>query len=152
MSLNIEVGDKIILKSPSYIVEIISDQTGEPYSGSDINNGEEITFYEKDIECIKKHNLKCVGGDRENYWLFYTGSGYSSTKESIANWALYELRDTDFLNMSIEEIMYKHIYWGTDTSNHKAFYNGDTYILFLDVNKLPQDMQSDAKRYLKIGD
>lgn len=145
--LNIEVGDFILLNN-THKIEITREQDKEPYIGTDNRDGSDITFYEKDIECIKKHNLKCVGGDKENYWYFYSGAGYNASPESIANWALFELRNTDFLNMSIEEIMSKHIYWGTDSPTYKAFYNGDTYVLFLNLNHLPEDMKEDAENQI----
>ena len=47
--------------------------------------------------------------------------------------------------MSIEEIMSKHIYWGTDSPTYKAFYNGDTFVLFLNLKALPENMQEDAR-------
>ena len=142
--ITVEVGDMISLTT-GYTVEIITDQNGEPYSGTDVNDGEEITFNEKDIECIKKSYIRPCGGDNENYWLFYTGHGYKTRKIDIANWARYELPNL-FFDMSNDEIIKNHIYWGTDKSSHfRAMYNGDTYVLYYNINALPEDLRQDAQ-------
>lgn len=143
MRLAIEDGDKINLKT-GYIVDIIEDQSSEPYRGLDVNNGDEITFREKDIECIKKSYIKPVGGDGENYWYFYCGSGYKTSDIAIANWARYELENI-FFEMSEDEIIRHHLYWGTEGPNFKASYNGDTYVLFNNINQLPEELRADAK-------
>lgn len=140
----IEAGDRINLTT-GYIVEIIQDQVSEPYSGSNLNNGEEITFKENEIECIKKNYVKPCGGDMENYWFFYCGAGYKTRLIDIANYARYEFENL-FFDMTVEEIMKNHIYWGTDESTHfKAMYNGDTFILYYNINALPEDLKADAQ-------
>lgn len=144
--LEIEDGDKINLKT-GYIVDIIENQYNEPYKGLDVNNGDEITFYYKDVECIKKSYIKPDGGDNDNYWFFYCGPGYKTSKLAIAHWARYELENI-FFDMSEDEIMKNHIYWGSEGPNFKAMYNGDTFILFANLNQLPEDLKADAKNMI----
>lgn len=136
----------LIQLTTGYIVELFDNQYKEPYTGYDVNDGEPITFKDSEIECIKKYGLESCGGDDINYWMFYTGPGYlNNTRENIAHWARYVLQNI-FFDMSIEEIINKHIYWGTDEGKFKSFYNGDTYILYKDLNKLPENMQYDAQQ------
>lgn len=147
-NLRIENGDKINLKI-GYIVDIIEDQSSEPYTGLDVNNGDEITFRDKDIECIKKSYIKPDGGDNENYWFFYCGNGYKVSKLAIANWARYELENL-FFDMTEDEIMRRHIYWATDEGiSYHGIYNGDTYVLFYNMNHLPEDLKYDAMQEIK---
>ena len=139
----VEVGDKVSLNS-GYIVEIIEEQNSEPYIGADVNDGESISFYKKDINCIKKSYVKPCGGDYENYWYFYTGAGYKTKQIDIANWARYELSSL-FFDMSDEEIIKNHIFWGTESMSFNAFYNGDTFVLYYNIDSLPEDIKKDAQ-------
>jgi hypothetical protein len=138
--------DDLVQLTTSYIVEIFDNQTNEPCIGFDVNTGEIVRFKFSEIECVKKAKLEPCGSDDFNYWMFYTGPGYpNNTKENIAHWARYVLQNI-FFDMSIEEIINKHIYWGTDDGKFNTFYNGDTYILYKDLNKLSEDMQYDAQQ------
>lgn len=88
-----------------------------------------------------------VGGDGSNLYYFYTGS--SSYKDnSIENIAAFAQEHFDSCKgKSVEDIESKHIFWGTDSGGYQGFYNGDTYILFDDLSKLPQDVKQDALKY-----
>lgn len=135
----------LVQLTTGYIVEIVDNQYIEPFIGLDVNDGLEIKFTMSEVECVKKYKLEPCGGDKVNYWLFYTGSGYrNATKENIAQWARYVLQDI-FFDMTVEQIMNKHIYWGTESGSYKSFYNGDTYVLYNSLEKLPEDMQYDAQ-------
>ena len=91
---------------------------------------------------------ECSGGDKKNYWYFYCGPEYPQNKyESIAEFArnhIPSLRDAE-----TEDIVYDHIYWGTDEGGYHGFYNGDTFVLYDDINKLDDDMRKDAERARK---
>lgn len=103
-------------------------------------NGIEITP-NKVTESVE---LKPDGGDKTNYFMFYTDNygGYKdNTADNIAQYGKEHLEGLK--NLSLEEIKDKHIYWGTETG-FNAFYNGDTYVLFDDIEKLPEDMKKDA--------
>jgi len=92
------------------------------------------------------------GGDETNYYLFYTGpSGYDyNSCENIAKFAKEKF--SSMKDMPDEEIMHKHIYWATDSFGYKGMYNGDTYVLFDDADKLPDDLKADAYKYCKLED
>lgn len=88
--------------------------------------------------------LKPDGGDKTNYFMFYTDNygGYKdNTADNIAQYGKEHLEGLK--DLSLEEIKDKHLYWGTETG-FNAFYNGDTYVLFDDIEKLPEDMKKDA--------
>lgn len=85
-----------------------------------------------------------VGGDKENLFYFYTG-GSSYKDNTIENIAAYAQEHFDSCRgKTVEEIESKHIFWGTESSSFHGLYNGDTYILFDDIEKLPKDVQQDA--------
>ena len=90
-----------------------------------------------------------AGGDGSNLYYFYTGS--SSYKDnSIENIAAFAQQNFDSCKgKSVEDIESKHIFWGTEGGGYKGFYNGDTYVLFDDVEKLPEDVKQDALKYCK---
>ena len=142
--ISLEPGDQINLTT-GYIVEIIDDLEKEPYEGADLNTGELIPFTKKEIECIKKSYIKPDGGDRENYWYFYCAKGITPT--IIANYARFEFEEL-FFDMSIETIINRHIYWGTDNFQFNGNYNGDTYVLYNNLNLLPEDLKKDAEAAL----
>lgn len=88
--------------------------------------------------------LKPDGGDKTNYFMFYTdnyGVYKDNTADNIAQYGKEHLEGLK--DLSLEEIKDKHLYWGTETG-FNAFYNGDTYVLFDDIEKLPEDMKKDA--------
>lgn len=140
-----EIGDKVQIKVGN-VLEIIADQPKDgPYTGADIMTGEPITFNKDNIACIKKSYIKSCGGDGTNFWMFYTGASYKTSLIDVVHYAWFELTDI-FGNMSEEEIIKNHIYWGSDESyGMKGAYNGDTYILYNNINALPQDYQFDAQ-------
>lgn len=85
-----------------------------------------------------------AGGDGSNLYYFYTGSS-TYKNNSIENIAAFAQQNFDSCKgKSVEDIEAKHIFWGTEGSGYKGFYNGDTYVLFDDINKLPQDIKQDA--------
>ena len=107
------------------------------------DHGEAVTV--KDIS--EEPNV--CGGD-DNMKMFYTScyGGYEHhTSREIAQWGKNNL--PGLKDLSLDEIEYSHIYWGTEGPNYKGFYNGDTYVLFDDINKLDKPYKEDAKTYLK---
>lgn len=88
--------------------------------------------------------VEVCGGDKTNYLMFYT-SNYGTYKDNTAdNIAQYGKEHLEGLkDLSIEEIKNKHLYWASEIGYHSA-YNGDTYVLFDDIEKLPEDMKQDA--------
>lgn len=133
--------DKVRLYSGTELT-IENEQDSDNFKGVNYK-GIIVPFNEKDIESIKRHYVDCCGGDKVNYWYFYTGPGYQTTEEDVANYAKYEL--PQFYNMTISEIQHKHIYFGSEGNSYHAFYNGDTYVLFTSLDKLDKDKQQDAK-------
>lgn len=104
--------------------------------------------YAKEVEEESKKTeaveLKPDGGDKTNYFMFYTSNNGTYKDNTADNIAQYGKEHLDGLkDLSLEEIKDKHIYWGTETG-FNAFYNGDTYVLFDDIEKLPEDMKKDA--------
>ena len=101
----------------------------------------EIAEESKKTESIE---LKPDGGDKTNYFIFYTdnyGVYKDNTADNIAQYGKEHLEGLK--DLSLEEIKDKHLYWGTETG-FNAFYNGDTYVLFDDIEKLPEAMKKDA--------
>lgn len=115
-------------------------------------NPDELNESKKLNETI---DLKPDGGDKKNWFAFYTGlqgGSYSNnTQDNIAQFGKENLEGLK--DLSIEEIKDSHMYWGSEYGFH-SFYNGDTFILFDDIEKLPEDMKKDAyeccKCYKKI--
>lgn len=99
--------------------------------------------------------LKPDGGDKKNWFAFYTslqGNSYSNnTQDNIAQFGKENLEGLK--DLSIEEIKDFHMYWGSEYGFH-SFYNGDTFILFDNIEKLPENMKKDAyeccKGYKKV--
>ena len=51
--------------------------------------------------------------------------------------------------MSEDEIIHKHLYWANESQLYNGIYNGDTFILFNDINLLPEDFKLDAIKSCK---
>lgn len=85
-----------------------------------------------------------AGGDGSNLFYFYTGSSLykDNSVENIAAFA--QKRFDSCKDKSVDEIASKHIFWGTEGPSFNGFYNGDTYVLFDDIQKLPEDVKKDA--------
>lgn len=85
------------------------------------------------------------GGDGSNYFCFYSGSGYENNNpDLIANFAQ---ENVDGLkSVSVDEIKSKHLYWASEVG-YKGLYNGDTWVLFDDIEKLPKSLQEDARAH-----
>lgn len=47
--------------------------------------------------------------------------------------------------MSDEDIKRDYMYWGTDSGNYEGFYNGDTWIVYDNIDLLPEGMKADAE-------
>ena len=47
--------------------------------------------------------------------------------------------------MSYEDIKRDYMYWGTDSGNYEGFYNGDTWIVYDNIDLLPEGMKADAE-------
>lgn len=105
------------------------------------------SYFEQNPESFKESlGATPCGGDNKNYYMFYTGGGgdYSNnTVEAIAKFGQEHF--PNFKDLGFEDIKNFHVYWGTDESRgYESFYNGDTYVLFDDIEKLPEDMKKDA--------
>lgn len=100
----------------------------------------------KEVKVVKEDLSVATpcGGDESNYYFFYCDAiDYEqNTPENIAQFGKEHL--SGLKNMSTEEIISKHLFFGTEGMYFKAFYNGDTYILFDDIEKLPEDIKEDA--------
>ena len=70
-------------------------------------------------------------GGNEHYKMFYTGPGYPEVTESV-------IKDYGLA------VGMKHHYWATESSCYAGMYNGDTYVLYDDINNLPESFQQDA--------
>lgn len=111
------------------------------------------------LEAIEKHQsttkldgiIKPNGGDI-NWAGFYCGNEYPKEIQDIM------VKDIqDFMIkyaklafprlswMSDEEIRRNHMYWGTDSTSYKGFYNGDTWIVYDNIDLLPEGMKIDAE-------
>lgn len=77
-------------------------------------------------------DIKPAGGDMINYVMVYTGPGYSeNTPQAVLEWG--------------KEHGFDKMFWGSDTAYRmQGIYNGDTYILYKDANKLPGGYKEDA--------
>ena len=90
------------------------------------------------------------GGDDNNYYMFYCGYGYENNSyETIAQFAREKF--PHLKDLSDQEIKDKHIYWGTESPSFEAMYNGDTFVLFDDADKLPDDKKADAYRCCNLS-
>lgn len=90
------------------------------------------------------------GGDDNNYYMFYCGHGYEhNSYETIAQFAREKF--PHLKDLSDQEIKDKHIYWGTESPSFEAMYNGDTFVLFDDADKLPDDKKADAYRCCNLS-
>jgi len=82
------------------------------------------------------------GGD-QNFYYFYCGHCYgNNTYTTIAEFAKEHI--ANLKDAPIDEIVDQHIYWGSEYGFH-SFYNGDSFILYDDIAKLPSDMRMDAE-------
>ena len=89
------------------------------------------------------------GGDKENYYMFYVdnqGSYAGNTADNIAQFAKENIPELS--GLTTNAIKSKHMYWATDSGSFDGMYNGDTCVLFVDVNKLPGGLRTDAIKYV----
>lgn len=111
-------------------------------------------YYTADVEKspVEKSKAQPCGSidNTRNHYMFYTGGGGSYTNNTSDEIAKFGKEHFDSMkDMSLDEIKDKHIYWGSDEAvgyGLKGLYNGDTYVLFDDLEKLPKDMQHDAMK------
>ena len=142
--MELKYGDYVKLLNRNALIEIYRDQVTEPFTGKLYEDDIEITFASLDIEEVITPRIDIYGSDGINYWMFYTGDNYNISKRDIAKYAIHALSDI-FGSMSIDTIMSKHIYFGSNSSVYNAIYNGDTYVLFKDYQKLPEKYKLDAE-------
>lgn len=77
----------------------------------------------------------CASAD--GYMMFYTGPGYDGvTKEAVEHY----VRDHAFEPAGV--------YWATESPRYEHFYNGDTFVAYESLDKLPDDMRHDAEMEL----
>ena len=153
---DIDLGDGFTeqeFKSFRDVKNYIAEQ--EKLKSQDNENNIEDVNIDENKKLNETIDLKPDGGDKKNWFAFYTGlqgDSYSNnTQDNIAQFGKENLEGLK--DLSIEEIKDSHIYWGSEHGFH-GFYNGDTFILFDDIEKLPEDMKKDAyeccKGYKKI--
>lgn len=91
-----------------------------------------ISVKENDPEPFKEYNgLKPDGGENGKYYMFYVGAGYDRTRDDILEYG--------------SEVGMSHTYFGSDSAGYNGFYNGDTVVLYENLEDLPELMQKDAK-------
>ena len=67
------------------------------------------------------------------YEMHYTGHGYPTMKE---------------IEGEAKKRGFTHSYWGTDEGfGFKGLYNGDTIVVYDDINSLPVGLRMDAERF-----
>ena len=98
----------------------------------------EIASKAADIEIEKV--IKPNGGD-EHYAMFYCYSSEGPVVPRVLEYA--RLVYPNLAPLSDKEIEEKYMYWGSECGFH-AMYNGDTWVVFDNINNLPQDMRLDA--------
>ena len=86
-------------------------------------------------------DIKVVGGDNTNCWYFYSND---TNTLDVAMWAKNNLSGM-FADMPLGEILTKHIYFGSDTGFSKAVYNGDTIVLYKNIDDLEENQKTDAE-------
>ena len=91
---------------------------------------------------MKFHEAVPCGGDEENVYMFYTYSsdGLLNTEEAVAEFGKAHFESCR--DLPVNEIIDKHIYWATEPR-----YNGDTFVLFDDFEKLDDFFKEDASKY-----
>lgn len=103
--------------------------------------------YNKALEGCEPEATPC-GGDDKNYYMFYVdnyGTYKNNTAERIAEFGKKNF--PNFKDLGFEDIKNFHMYWATEGSGYESFYNGDTYVLFDDIEKLPEDKKNDAYKH-----
>ena len=143
-----KAGDQVKLKDGT-ILDIVNDQGNTKFEGM-TKSYEPKKFEESDIDCYKSADINEneIGGDHITHWRFYTGPGYEyATRLNIANYAKFSI--PEFEDIPLESIIAKHIYWGSEGYGYKGFYNGDEYILFTSIEKLPDGLKEDAIKNVK---
>ena len=135
--IEIAEGDFILLKNKQKVTVDSINNTNIQGKTSDNRT---IIFTKNDIDCIKKSNLITYGGDNVNYWMFYANN---TSKEEIAEYARYEFSRI-FYDMTIEEIINKHMYYAENTRQFAGIYKDDTYVLFNLAQYLPYNKRIDA--------
>ena len=83
---------------------------------------------------INEDKLQPQGGVEGKYHIFYTGQGYNVTADDVLEYG--------------KTVGMSHVYWGTDAVNFSGSYNGDTYVLYEDIENLPESYQEDARNAL----
>ena len=138
----LDIGDLVRLTSKE-AVKVLEVSSNNTFTG--VNKDTVVIFSTLDIDCYSKKNLKPCSDDNENYWMFYSGEFYNANIDTIANWARFNKPEL-FNDMSNDEIGHKHLYWATESTSYEGVYNGDTYVLFHAINKLPEDLKIDAEK------
>ena len=84
--------------------------------------------------------IKPDGGNM-HYAEFYCWTGGGPVVPRVLEYA--RLVYPNLAPLSDKEIEEKYMYWGSEYGFH-AMYNGDTWVVFDNINNLPQDMRLDA--------
>lgn len=138
---NVEVIDKSTNKKTTSQIKITKIIDENNFEGTD-KNGNTVTFILDDVISANIKGITIDGGDNNNYWMFYNEPFKSPM--NIAYWAKFNL--DAFYDMDIPEIRNKHIFYGSDSYGYSGMYNGGTYVLFVNVNRLPDGYKEDAQK------
>ena len=98
----------------------------------------EIASKSADIKIEKV--IRPDGGD-EHYAEFYCWTNERPVVSLVLEYA--RLVYPNLAPLSDKEIEEKYMYWGSECGFH-AMYNGDTWVVFDNINNLPQDMRLDT--------
>ena len=144
--LTLNKKDRVRLKSYSR-VEINDEYFKGPYTGINLRDNSDVIFNQEDIDCYKLFNVHAIGGDKTNVWFFPTNTGYpNDAREAVANWAKYEHNEL-FFDVSIEDILNKHMYLADNSQNLAYYYGENMIVLFYDINQLEFGLRIDAENY-----
>ena len=95
---------------------------------------------------INVEDVRLNGGDRENTWYFYCQGANSYVP--IAIWAKNVIGGI-FADMPLDTIINQHMFFRSDTGCSATFLNGDTIVLYKDVNALDEAGKKDAEHARK---
>lgn len=151
---DIIMDDEPLEVGKSYLIDVYEipeefwDKPGTGY-GIDEDNPYYMVINHKIEEPLEESKnifkAKPYGGDKNNFYYFYV-----EPDNSIENIIAFAKENFDSCkDKSPEEIEAKHMFWGTDGIGFEEFYNGDTFVLFDDINKLPETIKQDALRHCK---
>lgn len=138
--IQLYVGDKVLLEDNSRVD--ITSIDGDTITGINLQTKEEIEFDIAYVKAYSKNNIKCYDGDNGNYWLIDASSSAVIAK-NVANWVAYNI--PEFEGISPVVIEHRHIYWATNSPVFFGNYSENTYVVYLSIDRLPENMKIDAQ-------